>query len=226
MWAYRRLKESIADQGLLATGSKFLNLLADPLFDIRYGTDTGGWARPEGLTIASPNRDRATTSMPTRVRPLRLLFNTLAPMVQTKGAFVDFGCGKGRALLVAAESGFREVRGVEFAHELCEIAKRNCEIYNRRTGKWTSFQVIESDAVDYAIRDDEDVFFMFNPFDEVVMNEILNNLAASILKQPRKLLIIYNNPRFGELIERHDRFLKTKDLVLSGNRFTLYSNCA
>src|SRR5262249_27445537 len=41
--------------------------------------------------------------------------------------FIDFGSGKGRALVLAARYGFERVIGVEFAPSLHEIAARNIE---------------------------------------------------------------------------------------------------
>ena len=54
----------------------------------------------------------------TRVLPLRKLFCIIKGMIPVDSIFVDFGCGKGRALLIASEYNFKSVRGVEFAHEL------------------------------------------------------------------------------------------------------------
>ena len=41
--------------------------------------------------------------------------------------FVDLGCGKGRALLLAADYGFRRLIGIDFVPELVSTAKSNCE---------------------------------------------------------------------------------------------------
>ena len=126
--------------------------------------------------------------------------------------------------MVAASSGFASVRGVEFAHELCEIAKENCDIYKRRTGLHTEFQIVESDAVEYPIRSDENVFFLFHPFDDVILKEILGNIVTSLESQQRRVLIIYNNPKHGHVIEQQEGFAKLGEYVLCGSRFTLYSN--
>jgi SAM-dependent methyltransferase len=145
-------------------------------------------------------------------------------MVPEDSVLVDFGCGKGRVLLIAAECGFRKARGVEFAHELCEIADKNCAIYKRKRAPNTEFQVIESDAAKYVLNDDENVFFMFNPFDDVVLNDVLNNIAASLKIQPRKILILYFNPLHGNLIEQHGVFAKSEEFVIGGYPFPVYSN--
>ena len=38
---------------------------------------------------------------------------------------VDFGCGKGRVLVVAAYYGFNKITGIDFAKELCDEARKN-----------------------------------------------------------------------------------------------------
>jgi len=42
-----------------------------------------------------------------------------------KFTFIDFGCGKGRAMLLAAERPFRRLIGIDFSHELLMVARRN-----------------------------------------------------------------------------------------------------
>ena len=203
---------------------KFYAALTDPLFDLSYGTDTGGWARLEDLTIQSRNKGRGILYQATRVKPLRELFKSIASIVSPGSVLVDFGCGKGRVLMVAATCGFERVVGVEFASELCEIAKKNCEIYKHRTGVKTEFQIVEIDAAEYRVQTEENVFFLFHPFDDVVLKELLGNIVSSLVKQPRKILIIYNNPEHGKIIEQQTGLTQIRDSVLCGSHFTLYSN--
>ncbi|MFC2176351.1 hypothetical protein ACFLR1_05220, partial [Bacteroidota bacterium] len=49
--------------------------------------------------------------------------------------FLDIGSGKGRAMILAAEHGFKKVIGVEYASELNEIAKSNIELIKDRFPK-------------------------------------------------------------------------------------------
>jgi SAM-dependent methyltransferase len=43
--------------------------------------------------------------------------------------FIDFGSGKGRSLLVAAEYPFDQIIGVEYSHRLSEVAEKNFRTY-------------------------------------------------------------------------------------------------
>lgn len=224
MRTIQRAKNSFRKYGIRATIFKFYILIVDFYFDFRYGIDTFAGTTLDNLTIESDNKERGVKYQVTRVIPLRMLFNSIESMIPTDSRFVDFGCGKGRVLLVASQFGFSEVRGVEFAHELCEIARNNCAVYKAKTAASTQFQIIESDAVDYVINTDENVFFMFNPFDKVVLHKILDNIATSLKSHPRKTLIIYYNPAHGNFIEQHNSFVKSREFVHWGYNFTVYSS--
>lgn len=222
--ALERLKFSLRNQGLSATLGKLWGLVVDYWFEFRYGLDTCSCSELDGLTVAGDNKAKGYRYQPTRVRPLRRLFNAVMPMVPPESVLVDFGSGKGRVLLVAAESGFREVRGVEFAHELCEVARKNVARYKAKTGVETDFKIIESDAAKYIVSADENVFVVCNPFDETILGAVLDNIAASLRKQPRKVLILYYNPRWGHVIEQRNEFVRVERFNYWGLIFTVYSN--
>ncbi len=146
-------------------------------------------------------------------------------MIPANGVFVDFGCGKGRVLLLASEFGFAKVRGVDFAPEFCAVARSNYIVYQNRTGVKTEFRIIESDVVDYVINKEDNVFFMYNPFDGVVMSRVLDNIAASLEMQPRRILIIYHNPVHSNIIEERCIVFKSKELTFKGSySYVVYSN--
>ena len=136
--------------------------------------------------------------------------------------FVDLGCGKGKVLLMASEYGFKRIVGVEFSHELCQDAKKNLFIYRKKVGVDMNVSIIESDVVDYEIEDDENVFFMFNPFDEVVMSKVLSNINMSLEKKPREIWLIYYNPLCGDIIEKQGNFVKVGDCISGGMEFIVY----
>ena len=220
----QRIATSLRDQGIKTTLLKLNMLVADYLFDIRYGTDTCAWSELNELTIESDNRKSGFRYQPTRVLLLKKVFSAIEPLLPADSVLVDFGCGKGRILLVATEFGFREVRGVEFAHELCEIARKNGEIYKNQTGNGFEYRIIEHDASQYEIHEDENVFFISNPFDGKILSAVLANIAASLQKKYRKILIIYYYPEYSDVIEQADDFPKIRDLVILGHKFTIYSN--
>jgi SAM-dependent methyltransferase len=77
--------------------------------------------------------------------------------------FVDYGSGKGRVLMLAAEQGFRKATGIEFAGELVEVARKNVEIFNRSRAKPAIIESRRMDAKDYVLPDVPLVLFFFQP---------------------------------------------------------------
>jgi 16S rRNA G966 N2-methylase RsmD len=220
----QRLRTNLRSEGLKMSVLKVYALIVDRLFDIRYGIDTCTPSKLAELTIDSDNKARAKMYWPTRVVALRKLFNVIKPMIPADSVFVDFGCGKGRVLLLASEFGFKEVRGVEFAHELCEIAKKNGAVYKARRGFSNECRIIECDATNYTINTDENVFFMFDPFDETILIKVLSNIAASLQRQRRKILIIYHRPKYDHIIEQGDDFTRLREFRFYSLQFVIYSN--
>jgi SAM-dependent methyltransferase len=131
-----------------------------------------------------------------------LLENVFAWLLNIPGQknITDFGCGKGRVLVVAAFYGFTKITGVDFAKELCEEAQKNITPLQRHFPEKT-FRVVHNDAATHQIADDMNVFFFFNPFDEVVMLAVVKNILASLKENPREVYVIYLNPLHEEIFK-------------------------
>jgi SAM-dependent methyltransferase len=222
----RRLRYIVRDQGLRGVAAKLLGKPFDYLFEWRYGLDTLAIAKLDGLTITSGDRRRGGFYEGSRWLPLRGLFAELRAMTAAGGALVDLGCGKGKVLLVAAQSGFAQVRGVEFAHELCEIARANWERFRQRTQCPATVEIVEADVAQYAIRPDETVFFLFNPFDEIVLARVLEHVAASVAAHPRRVLIVvaYLSAHYRQAFERQTAFKLEREIVSWACTFSVFSN--
>lgn len=117
-----------------------------------------------------------------------LLFARALPFVP-RHTFVDLGCGKGRALILAHNSGFRDLIGVEISHSLAKAAARN----TRKLG--IESQIVQSDAAAYQFPDRPIVLFMYNPFGIPTMQAVIRNLARN--RHP--VHVIYVNPRHQSL---------------------------
>ena len=106
---------------------------------------------------------------------------------------LDFGSGKGRIMVVAAHYGFKNITGIDFAESLCREAEYNIEKI-KPLFPTTNFKIICDDVVNYTIENDTNVFFFFNPFDEVIMLQVVKNILFSLKQNPRKIYIVYVNP--------------------------------
>jgi 16S rRNA G966 N2-methylase RsmD len=217
-WAVR----SVRERGLLQTMKVATSVVADLSFDWRYGTDTTRWVKVADLGVVGENQIHGVDYQPSKARPLRKLFNSLD--LPREGVFVDFGSGKGRVLLIAVECGFRKLVGVEFSPELCECTRRNMQIFKQHGGLTAHIDIVLSDVANYRIQPDQRVFFMYNPFDEAVMAQVVVNLRRSVELAPRKIWLIYNTPKHHLVIERAGLFCSHVNREFGGTQFRVYTN--
>lgn len=176
----------------------------------KYGINTTGADELKKLEEKGIDISHATIYMPVSYLLLDEIFDqlnslTLKPLnlatFKPCNHFLDIGCGKGRALCVAAHHGFKKITGIDLSKELCEQARLNCSITQQRIPA-AQFSVINNDAFYYEIPADVDCIFMFNPFDEVIMSGVVENIVESLQQHPRNISIAYVNPLHKELFVR------------------------
>jgi SAM-dependent methyltransferase len=199
--------------------------LANYAFDMRYGVETQQEVDRGSLTDTIGDITHAEPYGALQVLDLRKLFRTLD--LGPDRVLVDLGSGKGRILRVASAFGFRAARGVEFSGGLCDVARRNMQQFRARSGTRTEFEIIHADAGDYPIRDDEDVFFLANPFDEHVLRRVMANITRSFVAKPRHLMLIYFMPaHFSPVREAcvtdDTPFSRTATHVVRGRTFAIF----
>ncbi len=105
--------------------------------------------------------------------------------------FVDLGCGKGRALLLAEEYGFRRIVGVEFSAKLARIASRNAA----KAGS-ARIAVVRSDVRAFDFPEGPLVVFLYNPFSAQITRSVMQRLAS----RPHTSYIAYVNPLHADAI--------------------------
>lgn len=215
-WLYRNLRE----RGPLGILDFAVSVVSDRWFDLRHGTSTGGWIAPEDLGADSENVRHSVRYQATRLRPFVTLMKHLS--FPAGSVLVDVGCGKGKVVLIASRLGFARVVGVEFSPALCAIARRNVEIVRRRWPRMAPVEIVESDILDYAIHPEENVFYLYNPFDHVVMERFIARLEASIRCTPRKIWLIYHVAQERDVVERRHLFGTSKMHRVGGTEFIVY----
>lgn len=113
-----------------------------------------------------------------------------------RDSFLDYGCGKGRVVCVAATLPFARVIGIELRLELIDLAAANlARLRGRRCG---AAELVTGDAVAYEVPDDVSVICMFNPFTRNVLRSALERVRESLSRRPRPLRIAYMNPTEDE----------------------------
>jgi SAM-dependent methyltransferase len=242
--SYQRLFRSLRNHGFSGTWERAFRKAPtssvprapEPVhpFDILHGTDTSGYiasAELHGTSLSSL---------------LITAYYGIAPSVLTQAivglpvkpenfSFVDVGCGKGRAVYVAANFPFRHLYGVEISPELCDTARSNIALNRECKGRVT---IINHDAATVTFPDGPLIIFMFHPFLAPVLRRVLANLERQLRRKPREVWLLYGrNPRYTKVLKRFP-FLKeisettypfsaeeaaVDRFKLSHESFTLYS---
>ena len=163
----------------------------------KYGIQTSKLNNLKKLSIKGNDLKHAEIYQGANYFLLEKLFSYLQS-INANNNIIDFGCGKGRVIAVAAYYGFNKITGIEFAQELCDIAKKNIIPFQVKFPEKV-FNVIHINAADYAIEDDIDVFFFFNPFNETIMLTVVKNILRSLKINPREVYVVYINPLHKEI---------------------------
>ncbi|HNL66108.1 MAG TPA: hypothetical protein PKL81_13490, partial [Ferruginibacter sp.] len=86
----------------------------------------------------------------------------------------------------------------DFSKELCDAANQNLAVTQLKF-PGLHYRIINNDAFYFEIPPDADCIFLFNPFDEVILGGVVENIQKSMRVNPRSLRIIYVNPLHKEL---------------------------
>lgn len=173
---------------------------ADRAYDRKHGVDTAGTIPLDFLSVVGPNRDYGTEYVSTSPKSFDWMMQQLKRDISDY-VFVDFGAGKGRTILLAAELPFSQVLGVEFAKELVVVARQNLQSYRSKTQKCRRMKVTEADATEYEFPREPLILYFYNPFAPEVFKRVLDNLIASLLTFPRDCVIVYASS-YPETIDR------------------------
>ena len=202
----RAFARSIRERGLLPSLRIVVSTLwctaLDRLDERVYRTNTEGSIPVESLEIHSENKAHSGPfTSPSPFRVMRKAFRAVRDLRGSgfsNSTLVDFGCAKGRVLLVGSEFGFKKVVGVEFSPDLCRDAEANIEAYIQRKGKPFNFQVVNADAARFDIPPEADVFYFF-AFDGHVLDLVAQNIVRSRQQFPRAVWAIYVKAMHGEV---------------------------
>ena len=117
-------------------------------------------------------------------------------------SILDIGCGKGRMLFFFYQCGFGRADGVEYSESLARTAEKNYDVIRKRYGLGEEFfRIYQGDAVQFDRYDDYDYFYLYNPFDAVILKQVLEKILLSKERKPRRIVLIYKNPLHRSAID-------------------------
>ena len=170
-------------EGVTLRLRRFTNLRSEA-FDRKYGTETftRSWVDcGDGTTwgYGPINQDFFREIM--RTVPVRF----------SDFDFVDVGCGKGAALMLASEFGFRRIIGVDLSADLISIARSNAEKYRQATRRPFSPEFIHCDFLEWPIPTENTLFFLNNPFPRELSLRAILRLERTLENRPGRGILVY-----------------------------------
>ena len=230
--AWRKVRWSLAHRGLRGTlGVAFAALSRrgghDPVaihpFDARHGTDTGGLIGGGSLAVGSRNDPYITAYAGVAPSRLNTALDRWAETLPEGErletfAFVDLGCGKGRAMLLASQRPFHHVTGVELNPGLAKIAKRNVAIWEAGGRSKIAIEVVEGDATELGYPAGPLLVFIYNSFGPPVVRAVLQALERHIRATGARVDLLFQNegPEMPLRTDPRLHLLWTAQLALSG----------
>ena len=196
--AFKRVIRSLYKYGLSGTfdrASSYVMPQAPPPeligdqqhpFDKEHGTDTGGKISSGEMTAVSLSALHASGYAGIPPSTLRPALAAL-PFKSEEFTFIDIGCGKGRALLIASEFPFRHVIGVELAIDMAQVARANVAL----KPAWKErISVANEDALTFELPNGPVVFFLYNPFTTMLLRRFLARIHRQLCCSPRPAFVI------------------------------------
>ena len=175
-----------------------------PPIDIQYDIDTAGVIPASALRTGSRSdlyNFAYAGSQPSIIRQVLVKIPDL-----DQANFIDIGCGKGRALVVATEYPFRKIVGVELSPELVETAKMNAMGLHDQFPERTFIDLHCEDALNFDLPEGYNVIYFYNPAYEGLLRELAVKIAVHAASPGNKTVVVYYNPAFGRVFEEHPAF--------------------
>lgn len=159
-------------------------------FDKQHRVDTWRGITPSQMKTDSGNIDHSEIYTPMPEKTFHYVLTHLN-LDFSDYTFVDFGAGKGKVLLMAANYPFKEIIGVEFASNLHEIAEHNIANYRNEQKLCSNITVSLDDACNFRLPEGKCLLFLFAPFKGPVLENVLENIRQSLIESPRSVVLCY-----------------------------------
>jgi len=129
-----------------------------------------------------------------------------------KNALLDVGCGVGRVICLAAQYPLSRVIGIDIDEKCCSLAKQNARNLRRRFARP---EIECTDSANYRIPDCITIIVFYNSFGGDALREMLERVLESYNRSPRRIRLVYANPKEHDLIVSTGRFRETGQFWMS-----------
>ena len=168
-----------------------------------------------GIRTAGPMKTAAVVQRPGLCKPYapipyRSFFAVMREVTIRPGedVFLDYGAGRGRAMVLAARLPFRRVLGVEIEPSLVKAARENL-LRASRLLRCRDVEVVTADAAEFGCPDDATVLHFFDPFAGAILQRVMDQVRDSLRRAPRRVTILFADPNhFAPLAAAADWLIK------------------
>jgi len=168
-------------------------------YEKKLGLNTHSIVNLNSLTLAGANSEQNHHYQGASYFILFSILNKLPEDIKHSN-FVDYGCGKGRALFVAEQCGFTKLTDVDIEKKLIDDANANKLVYQKKNNQ-SEFHFLFNDATTFQIPENTSVFYFFNPFGIDILQKVIQNIKESLKQNPRKIYCIYLNPKYKSVFD-------------------------
>ncbi len=163
----------------------------------KYGINTIGI--DELNNIPKSAKAHASIYQPINYYTAETLFDQLF-LEDIEGDLLDLGCGKGRIFAIGVAYDFKKIIGVEFSETLCKQALQTAQEVVKIHPN-VRIEVVYRDAATYTIPASVTTIFLFNPFDAIILEKVVEQINISQQLFPRPIKILYANPVWKKVLE-------------------------
>lgn len=181
-------------------------------FDRLHGTETSGLIARSDLLTGHPSDAHVTAYYAVAPSILQTLLDcwlaTQPALPLERYTFLDVGAGKGRAALVAAQSPFLRVTGIELNPTLAATARANVHAFakSRDANQLSPVEIVEGDALEVALPPGPIAAFLFHPFEAPLLRRFLARLTQHCAGS--RLDVLYVNAEHAAVFDRNPAFAR------------------
>ena len=162
-------------------------------------------------TSVKSNIKHATWYQPISCRNLKLIFHEAQKTRIPFDHFIDIGAGKGKACFYAAKNfRCRKITGVEFSMSLVKVANRNKTVFGHR-----NISFVNEDAANFLLPSGRCLVFLFNPFDDVILEKLIANNYAHFKENESVIAYAYDVHRETLLVNGFRTLFRSTERKLS-----------
>lgn len=122
---------------------------------------------------------------------------------------VDFGSGKGRVIYYFNYQLKIKTTALEINNKSYRELMHNFKSYKEKYPQESkNISIYKEKAEDYQIKDDENIFYFFNPFTVKIFKEIIENIKQSLKENPRviDIIIYYPSLNYTHYLDKQEGF--------------------